>query len=422
MAAIPNTLFGDFNPYVVNLTGDWLFKGDKLHLGEVYINGRSLSEVLKKEALTENKWYVEVNDTHTCIYANFGKSNPNKNQPELNVRPACFFPKTTGINYITVSGFTLSQAATQWSAPTNEQVGIIGPNWSKGWVIENCEISHSKCVGVCLGKERASGHNMWTLYKGKFGYMKCGFNREIESILKAIDLGWSKENIGSHVVRNNIIHHCGQAGIVGHMGGAFSYIHDNEIYHIALNNQQMAGAETGGIKLHAAIDTRIEGNFIHDTFRGLWLDWQAQGAQVYNNIFSGSKSHDLFIEVSHGPTMVYNNIFLSNQNMQVNAQGIAFFNNLFAGGIKVITSPERYTPYHQPHSTKVKGFYENTGGDIRLYNNVFLANNFTKKEIPGAAAYNDYPVYSDTLFSHISKTPDILMYASLSGLVATYII
>lgn len=54
MAEIPNSFFGNFNPYAVNLCGDWLFKGDQLHLGEVYINGHALLEVLNKEALKEN--------------------------------------------------------------------------------------------------------------------------------------------------------------------------------------------------------------------------------------------------------------------------------------------------------------------------------------------------------------------------------
>lgn len=29
---------------------------------------------------------------------------------------------------------------------------MIGPHWSKGWIIEDCEISNSKCAGISLGK------------------------------------------------------------------------------------------------------------------------------------------------------------------------------------------------------------------------------------------------------------------------------
>lgn len=408
MAKVSNKIFGDFNPFTINIFGDWLSNGSNLHLGEVYINESPLTEVVSKESLKEYNWYVEWDDDSTYIYANFSDKNPNENLTEINVRPACFFPKSTGINYITIQGLKMTQAATQWSAPTSEQVGLVGPNWSKGWIIEDCEISYSKCVGICLGKERASGHNMWSLYKNKFGYMKCGFNREIESILKAVDLGWSKSNIGSHIIRRNKIHDCGQAGIVGHMGGAFSLICDNEIYNINQTNGAITGAETAGIKLHAAIDSRIEGNFIRKSTRGIWLDWQAQGTHVYNNILYDNQLQDLFLEVSHGPTIVYNNLFLSKQNLLINAQGIAFLNNLFSGGIKLITSPERYTPYHVPHSTKVRGFFENCGGDMRFYNNMFLSYNFTDNDIPGLEVYNDYPIYSDDMFKSIKGTPDYL--------------
>lgn len=327
---IENSFFGEFNPFSVNLYGDWLTKGHELHLGEVYFNGVQLLEVTSKENIKENCWFSVCTDDYTYIYANFSNNNPNSNLTEINVRPTCFYPKNTGINYITVKGLKMMHAATQWSAPTSEQVGLIGPNWSKGWIIEDCDISYSKCVGLCLGKERASGHNMWSLYKNKFGYMKCGFNREIEVVLKALDLGWDKTNIGSHIIRRNKIHDCGQAGIVGHMGGAFSLICDNEIYNInRYYNNIIVGAELAGIKLHAAIDTKIERNFIRTSARGIWLDWQAQGTQVCNNIFYDNRLQDLFIEVSHGPTMVYNNLFLSKQNLQINAQGISFLTICF---------------------------------------------------------------------------------------------
>ena len=131
---IPNTFFADYNPYDITLFGDWLHNGKELHLGEVYINGVALVENVDNELDQENTWASEVNADFTTIKANFGKNNPNKNLVEINVRPACFLPKTTGINYITVNGLKISQAASQWAAPTNEQLGAIGSNWSKGWV------------------------------------------------------------------------------------------------------------------------------------------------------------------------------------------------------------------------------------------------------------------------------------------------
>ena len=62
------------------------------------------------------------------------------------------------------------------------------------------------------------------------------------------------------------------------MGGAFSDIVRNHIHHINIRGE-FSGAEMAGIKLHAAIDTNIENNVIHDCNRGLWLDWEAQGTE-----------------------------------------------------------------------------------------------------------------------------------------------
>ena len=81
--------------------------------------------------------HAEVGEQETTIWINCAKSNPNEETLEINVRPTVFYPKQTGINYITVRGFTMRHAATNWAPPTSEQVGLIGTNWSKGWIIED---------------------------------------------------------------------------------------------------------------------------------------------------------------------------------------------------------------------------------------------------------------------------------------------
>jgi alpha-N-arabinofuranosidase len=44
--------------------------------------------------------------------------------------------------------------------------------------------------------------------------------------------GWSKETIGHHIVRNNTVSHCEQAGIVGSLGPVFSVVTGNSIHDI----------------------------------------------------------------------------------------------------------------------------------------------------------------------------------------------
>jgi hypothetical protein len=320
------------------------------------------------------KWYAEVGSTTTKIWANFGGKDPRKENVEINVRPYCFWPEKPGLNYITVSGFTLRQASPQWAPPTDYQEGLIGPHWSKGWIIENNIISESKNVGISLGTELGTGHTH-SLEKRSKG----GTQREQEVILRALRSGWHKDTVGSHIVRGNVIHDCEQAGIVGHMGAAFSRIYQNRIFNIH-HKRLRHGAEVAGIKLHASLDTQINENVIYSCYRALWLDWQAQGTRISRNVFLDNLSEDLFVEVCHGPYMVDHNLFLSPMNFRNMAQGGAFAHNLFAGRFVVRSEITRITPYHFPHETAMAGYSNITGGDDRYYNNIFLGDNDDNKE------------------------------------------
>src|SRR6202034_3346826 len=85
-------------------------------------------------------------DGLTVIRAQFPAGiDPNTADVEVSVRHTVFYPETTGINYITVHGFTLCNAATNWAPPSAEQVGLIGPHWSRGWIIEDNTILNSRC-------------------------------------------------------------------------------------------------------------------------------------------------------------------------------------------------------------------------------------------------------------------------------------
>ena len=85
-------------------------------------------------------------DTYTEIYASFNGHSPAGHLVEINVRPACITAKRPGVNYITVSGFEMCHAATNWSPPTSGQTGLVCVNWCKGWVIENNRIKAAACI------------------------------------------------------------------------------------------------------------------------------------------------------------------------------------------------------------------------------------------------------------------------------------
>jgi len=381
---VPNSFFGDYNPYKDSVNGDWFNRQGRIHhTGEVFLNSKSLYE---KETLdlvinpvANNKikdpegstytWYCESDNTNTTIWANFQKFNPNKELVEISARPTVFYPSKSGINYITISGFYISQAATQWGAPTAEQVGMIATHWNKGWMIENNVISDSKCSGITLGKERGTGHNVWSNDQGNVN--RDGNIHYIEVTFNVLRNGWNKENIGSHIVRNNTIFNCEQTGICGSMGAAFSTIENNHIYNI-WTKRQFAGAEIGGIKFHAAIDTQIRKNRIHDCGRGLWLDWMTQGTRVSSNLFYNNDKEDIFLEVNHGPFIVDNNILLSAVSIRTQSEGGAYLHNLVAGAVYMWPDLNRFTPYFLPHSTNMSALTTIISGDDRFYNNIFI--------------------------------------------------
>lgn len=374
-ATIPNSLFGTYNPYKDRIRGDWFADNGRIHhTGEVYMNGKSFWEMEMLEKVLNPKpmidrwdaegsvytWFCESDKEYTYIYANFHEADPNNELVEINVRKSCFYPDSTGINFITVRGFQMSQAATQWAPPTAGQIGLIGTNWSKGWIIENNVISNSKCAGITLGKYGDQLDN--TSASSAKGY--------IETVKRALERGWNKENIGSHIVRNNSISDCEQVGICGSLGGIYSTIENNNIFNI-YTKRLFAGPETGGIKIHASIDMLIKNNRVVNTGKGIWLDWMAQGARVTANLCYNNDMQDFYSEVNHGPYLVDNNLFLSLCSVWDMSQGGAYAHNLMAGRLNM--SPhERVTPYHLPHSTEIAGYHATLGGDNRFINNIFL--------------------------------------------------
>jgi alpha-N-arabinofuranosidase len=380
---LPNSFFGGFNPYSDLIRGDWFNpKKREHHTGAVYLNGEWLTEAamfdeVMKPVSETLLWFGKVEGESTTLWAQFKGINPNEQLVEINVRRAVFYPDKPGRNFITVRGFTLRHAATPWAPPTAEQIGLIGTHWSKGWIIESNTVSHSICSGIALGKHGDEFDN--TSANSAEGYVKT-----IERA-HAHPIAWTGKNIGHHIVRNNHVSHCEQAGIVGSLGPIFCVVTGNVIHDIHVR-QLFTGAEMAGIKFHAAIDTEISRNHIYRTCRGLWLDWMAQGTRVTQNLFHDNTGEDLFVEVNHGPFVVDNNIFLSTVNLLDWSEGGAYAHNLMTGKIVSRSELRRDTPYHPAHSTKVAGLVNIRGGDDRFYNNIFVGAGATPAVAPAGKA------------------------------------
>jgi hypothetical protein len=435
--SVPNGLFGSFNPFAEQVEGDWIVYPGKdsprKHLGEVYLNGRSFYEVsslpevsdppLRTEVVddwsgvpdrvrdpeqTRYVWYAQVGAEETTVWANFQGADPNVELVEINVRRCVFYPDEHHLDYITVRGFELAQAACPWTPPTADQPGLIGPNWAKGWIIEDNVIHDAKCSGISLGKEASTGHNYATARGDKPGYQY-----QLESVFSARQIGWDKEHVGSHVIRGNTIFDCGQNGIVGHLGCVFSTIEDNHIYNIALK-REFYGYEIAGIKLHAAIDVIIRHNRIHDCSLGTWLDWQTQGTRISRNLYYHN-NRDLFVEVSHGPYLVEHNILASAASLELFSQGGAFVHNLVCGTLRCEPVMDRATPYHRPHSTQVAGYAVIYGADDRYLANLFIGGDpdqaykpgtdFHRTAAHGTTGYHGHPATLADYLARIDQQP-----------------
>ncbi|MCQ2496334.1 MAG: right-handed parallel beta-helix repeat-containing protein [Lachnospiraceae bacterium] len=427
---VNNGIFGNYNPYTTEVYGDWYFAPAVRHTGAVYLNDRmlyeteSLDECINGAIYTPSwepeysvyKWYCEQDGNETVLYANFQSFDPNEENVEINVRRRCLFPEKQGRGYITVSGFVITKAATTWAPPAAFQDGMIGPHWSKGWIIEDCDISNSKCCGISLGKyyDPENDHYFTTRH------LKSPTQMERDAVCRGQYHGWLKEKVGSHIVRRCHIHHCEQTGIVGRMGAVFSIIEDNHIHHIN-NMQQLGGAEISGIKIHAAIDVIIRRNHIHHSTMGIWCDWEAQGTRISQNLLhdnrrpefctwaeGGMCSQDIFVEVGHGPTLIDNNIMLSEDALFIATEGLAMVHNLVLGAFTNVGggTGTRYTPYHIRHRTEVAGFMTILHGDDRFYNNIFVQGFPLKKDKEtgepkekdsrvGTWCWDEYPTYDE---------------------------
>lgn len=447
---VDNGIFGDYNPYTTYVYGDWYFAGKSKHTGAVFMNDKALYEASSVEDCISGekssyswvpedsvyKWYAEQSEdgTKTIFWCNFQDKDPNREKVEFTVRRQCFTPLRTGIGYITVSGFKVDKAATTWAPPAAYQDCMIGPHWSKGWIIEDCEISNSKCSGIGLGKYYDPDNDHYFTTK----HVKSPTQMERDAVCRGQYHGWLKENIGSHIIRRCDIHHCEQGGIIGRMGGVFSVIEDNHIHHIN-NMMELGGAEISGIKMHAAIDVTMRRNHIHHCTMGIWCDWEAQGTRISQNLLhdnqrpdfakalsGGMTSQDIFVEVGHGPTLIDNNILLSDVSLRIATEGVAMVHNLICGAFTFVGGGTtwRYTPYHIPHRTEVMGFMTILHGDDRFYNNIFIqkwpsedfvARNDSRDEKQienrkvGTDVWDEYPTYEEWIaqFDMDTNTPDM---------------
>lgn len=369
MVQLPQRFFGDYNPYALNLSGGWLHYGQWLHRGDVYLDGQAFHERKTPEEVKQqpHTWCCRTTQESTTIWANFGKANPNAQLAEINVRESVFMPAESGLSYITVSGFHILHSAENWQPPgLRVQMGAIGPRMGKAWIIENCTITNARCVGIVLGQ--------------------------------APDVDETDiDAFGAHLVRNNVIRRCGQAGIAGQKGATRCLVEGNLIEDTNYR-KEFGGWETAAIKFHESVDTVIRANLIRGVYHqgygafGIWMDWGNQGTRITGNIIYNTQAANVFLEMNHGAILVDNNVLIG-QGVRSNSEGSVFAHNLLVDcKFEMVSDLGRQSQYYKPHTRKVVARKQGIPADDKWFHNIFVRRGLEGvKKAPGYAS--DYSAF-----------------------------
>jgi hypothetical protein len=202
---------------------------------------------------------------------------------------------------------------------------------------------------------------------------------------------------GDHIVRNNVIKRCGQAGIAGQKGATRSLISDNFIEDTNYR-KEFGGWETAAIKFHNSVDTVISGNLIRGVYRqqqgafGIWIDFGNQGIRITRNVIYNTQAATVFLEMNHGPILVDNNILIG-KSIRSNSEATVFAHNLFVDcGYEYNPDTGRRSQYYEPHTTKGAGRKTGTAQDDKWFNNIFVRRGLER--VKRALGYvSDYNVF-----------------------------
>lgn len=280
--------FMGYNPFcAVNILHDRLYiEYDKtdmttylLRRGMVFVDGKPLQQVALYNEMAQipGSYWVEANG-QTVHFRLPDDGDPKDHLIELTSREQCFAPDVPFLAYIRVKGLTCAHAATGAPVP---QRGSISMSRGHHWIIEDCVIDWSNCVGIDIGSE-------------------CWHRNRVPGQI-----------IGHNIVRRNKIYDVGVCGIAG-LSVSYTLIEDNLIQGTGWQKMELSW-EAGAIKTHFSTDMLIRRNIFTKTFRcdHLWMDCNNVNCRITQNLFlDGIEQREaIFMECTRDePNLIDNNI------------------------------------------------------------------------------------------------------------------
>ncbi|MBQ0105092.1 MAG: right-handed parallel beta-helix repeat-containing protein, partial [Armatimonadetes bacterium] len=255
--------------------------GFNLKRGQLFMNGKRLNQVLRKEELTENSFCISDN----MVFISLPKNTDIKGAVfEASCREQLFTPKNKFSEYIIVSGIKFLHCANGAFVPT-PQKGAVSTFLGNHIIIENCEIGHANATGCDIGGQ------WWEMAEN--------------------------QPLGNNIVRNCHIYDCGITGICGwHAGCNQNILVENNLIENIGYLPIFDHCEIAGVKLHRVMGSIVRKNIIRNIENGpgLWFDGWAANSRVTQNLIYNCDDRtfgSVFMEISGGPILIDNNILLN---------------------------------------------------------------------------------------------------------------
>ena len=245
--------------------------------GLIFVDGRRLKQVelYQDLAAADGAFWCEHDGLAVHIRLP-GDADPAGHDVELAVQEQVFGSRTRGLAYIRVKGINFEHAANAFPVP---QRGMVSLNRGHHWIIEDCSLFHANGVALDIGAQD------WDMI--------------------------TPPVVGCAIVRRNHIDDVGVCGIAG-MAVQDTLIDSNLIEHVGWQDVELSW-ETGGIKLHQAVNCLLRRNVIRHTIHAeaIWLDYKNSNTRITGNVMGDNLETlrgGIYLEASQFPNMIDNNI------------------------------------------------------------------------------------------------------------------